>query len=177
MTTHLPCSEEAFNQCKEEKASTLSEVFDGASYSAFAGTAIVCHIFNRILKHVHRPKPTDHPENPEYGPFWNRHREMDNLLSSTFMFLPERFRLPKNIRDPIAVSTNLNLHAAVICLHQAACEKSDEFNLRGDIKMVSKVRLLAAAQEIVNIVKVTSHINAGYVSNAFPVIVHTLKAS
>lgn len=83
------------------------------------------------------------------------------------MFLPERFRLPKNIRDPIAVATNLNLHAAVICLHNAASEKFDEFNLSGDIKTVSKVRMLAAAQEVVNIIKVTSHMNAGYVSNIF----------
>ncbi|KAL2017315.1 hypothetical protein VTK56DRAFT_2338 [Thermocarpiscus australiensis] len=114
-----------------------------------------------MLKHAHRPMPDDHPEDPEYGPFWKRHRELDNMLSSAFMFLPERFRLPRYIRDPIAVQANLNLHAAVVCLHNAACEKADKFNLPG-IKQTSRTRALTAAQEIVDIIKMTSHLKAGY---------------
>lgn len=80
------------------------------------------------------------------------------------MFLPERLRLPKHIRSPIAVHTNLNLHAAIICLHNAACDKADQFKLPAHIKKTSLDRLTTAAQEIVNIMKLTSHINTGYVS-------------
>ncbi|KUI65341.1 Transcriptional activator protein acu-15 [Cytospora mali] len=164
VTTHLPSSEEAFSQCREEKTCRLEEVFTGSSYSSFAGAAIICHICNQILKHVHRSKPGDHPDNFEYGPYWNTHRELDNLLSSAFMFLPERFRLPENLRDPVAVHTNLNLHAAVICLHNSAYEMANEHKLPDAVKETSKARLLTASQEVVNIVKLTSHSNAGYKS-------------
>lgn len=162
VTTHLPSSEEAFNQCREEKTCRLEDVFTGSSYSSFAGAAIVCHIFNQILKHVHRSKPGDGPDNFEYGRYWNKHRELDNLLSSAFMFLPEQFRLPKHVRDPVAVHTNLNLHASVICLHNSAYEMAIEHNLPETVKQTSKTRLLTASQEVVNIVKLTSHANAGY---------------
>lgn len=162
VTTRLPSSEEAFNECREEETCRLEDVFRGSSYSSFAGAAIICHIFNQILKHVHRSKPGDCPDNFEYGPYWNKHRELDNLLSSAFMFLPERFRLPKNVRDPVAVHTNLNLHAAVICLHNSAYEMASEHKLPETVAQTSRARLLTASQEVVNVVKLTSHANAGY---------------
>ena len=163
MTTLLPCSEECFNQDKEEKTSSLEDAFKGASYSTFAGGVVICHLFNQILKHVHRGKPSDRPEDVEYGLFWTRHRDLDNTLSSAFMFLPERFRLPANLRDPTAVHTNLNLHASVICLHHAAVDKVDVHDLAPPLKASSLTRLKTAAEEIINIFKLTSHLTASYV--------------
>lgn len=141
----------------------MSSVFSGSSYSTFAGVVVTCHLFIRLLKHIHRSTPDDHPEDADHGRFWNRHRELDNALSSTFMFLPERFRLPQHIRDPPAVHQNLNLHAAVICLHNAACDTVDRYALPGHVKDISRTRCLTAAHEIVNIMKLTSHINVKYV--------------
>ncbi len=162
ITTHLPASEEAFNTGKEEETTTLQNSLNGFAYSTFAGAVINCHIFNLMLKHVHRQNLDDRPEDIEYGPFWNRHRDLDNMLSTSFMFLPERFRLPKQIRNPVAVHKNLNLHACVICLHIAACDRADRYNLPDQLKEISNTRLKTAALEIVNIMKLTSHIN-GYV--------------
>ncbi|KAK4123274.1 hypothetical protein N657DRAFT_664318 [Parathielavia appendiculata] len=161
ITTHLPASEDAFQNGVEEKSATLHDAFRGANYSNFAANVLVCHIFARLMKHAHRPLPDDHPEDPENGAFWKRHRELDNMLSSTFMFLPERFRLRSNRRDPVAVQTNLNLHAAVICLHHAARDKADKFKLAG-IRQSSRTRALTAAQEIVDIMKATGHIKSGH---------------
>ena len=165
ITTCLPSSEEAFASCREEPASTLHDVFKGvgADYSLFASAVITCHLFNQILRHIHRPQPNEQPEDIDYGKFWTRHRELDNTLSSAFMFLPERFRLPKQLRNPVAVHTNLNFHAAVICLHHASCDKADEYNLPDHIRKVSLDRLVTAAGEIVNIMRLTAHMNAGYV--------------
>jgi hypothetical protein len=90
------------------------------------------------------------------------------------MFLPERFRLPAHIRDPVAVQTNLNFHASVICVHHAAIEKSDKYGLPLHIKQASQARLKTAAEEVINILRLTSHINTGYVRYnllKFPVIV------
>jgi hypothetical protein len=161
ITTHLPASEEAFNSGNEESTPPLHDVFSLGHYSTFAGAILVCHLFNQILRHVHRPTPYDKPDDVENGKFWIRHRDLDNTLSNAFMFLPERFRLPKNLRNPIAVHINLNLHAAVICLHNAACDKADQFKLPGHLKRASLDRLSTAAQEIVNIMKLTAHISSG----------------
>ncbi|KAJ3570519.1 hypothetical protein NPX13_g5702 [Xylaria arbuscula] len=162
VTTHLPSTEAAFHNGERMETGTIHDAFKGDhSYSSFSGTIIVCHLFNLILKHVHRPKQTDNPENYEYGEYWKRHREIDNTLSSAFMFLPESFRLPANISDRGAVNTNLNFHAAIICLHHAALERIETYNLPEYAKHISQNRLIAAAQEIVNIVKLTSHVSSG----------------
>ncbi|KAK1674563.1 hypothetical protein BDP55DRAFT_612092, partial [Colletotrichum godetiae] len=185
ITTHLPSSEEAFNSAREEKTSTLPEAFQGASYSTFAGAVIMCYIFNMLLKHVHWERPNDRPADVEYGEFWKRHRDIDNMLSSAFMFLPERFRLPQSMRDPTSVHTNLNLHASVICLHHAAIDRIERNKLPEQLKAASELRLRTAAEEVVNIIKLTSHMNSGYKSpmvalslySAASVYVYTAKCN
>lgn len=92
-----------------------------------------------------------------HGSFWTRHRDLDNTLSSLFMFLPEKFRLPENVRDVSALHLNLNLHAAIICLHHAAVEKADKYKLPDHVKQGSVTRLRAAAEEIVNIMRLTAN--------------------
>lgn len=105
------------------------------------------------------------------GPFWTRHRDLDNRLLSMFMFLPENMRLPQNSKDPSATHTNLNLHASVICLHHAAVEKADKHHLPDSIKQTSIYRLKAAAEEIASILKLTS-----YSTNIFVCILHCASA-
>ncbi|KAI0434112.1 hypothetical protein F5Y09DRAFT_338004 [Xylaria sp. FL1042] len=161
VTTRLPSTEAAFHSGQPMETCTIHDVFKGDhSYSSFSGTIVVCHLFNMILKHAHRPKENDNPENYEYGEYWKRHREIDNTISSAFMFLPELFRLPENYREPTAVNTNLNLHASIICLHHAALERIEKYNLPEFAKRISQDRLSAAAQEIINIIKLTSHLSS-----------------
>ncbi|TDZ71767.1 Citrinin biosynthesis transcriptional activator ctnR [Colletotrichum trifolii] len=162
ISTHLPSSEDAFTSGREEKTSTMQEAFKGASYSTFAGAVVICYVFNLLLKHVHQERPNDRPEDVEYGEFWRRHRDIDNMLSSAFLFLPERFRLPQSMREPTAVHTNLNLHASIICLHHAAVDRIEKHKLPEQLRAVSHLRLRTAAEEVVNIVKMTSHMNSGY---------------
>ncbi|KAI1647589.1 uncharacterized protein F4817DRAFT_337154 [Daldinia loculata] len=162
ITTLLPAPESAFLSGEKVETCNIQNALKGQTYSSFAGAILVCHIFNQILKHVHRPKPTDNPDNYEYGEYWQRHRELDNTLSSAFMYLPGSFRLPDNYRDPIAVHTNLNLHASIICLHHAAIETIESYKLPESAKKICHDRLSTAAQEIVNIMKLTgSHVNSG----------------
>ncbi|KAG9253901.1 binuclear zinc transcription factor [Emericellopsis atlantica] len=156
ITTRLPASEEAFTSGKEELAPFLDEIFHGATYEGFAGPIVICRIFKGIMHHVHRSKPRDQPEDLLNGAFWKRHRELDNELLSAFMFLPEQFRLPRNIRNPMALHLNLNLHASVICLHHAAVEKAEKFGHTDTIK-ASIGRLKNAADEIVSIARLTAH--------------------
>ncbi|KAK0738595.1 fungal-specific transcription factor domain-containing protein [Schizothecium vesticola] len=155
ITTHLPASEEAFTSGEKEDTSTLQDAFKFNQYSGFAGVVITCYIFGKLLKHVYRPRPDDRPEDPENGPFWKRHRELDNILSNAFMFLPERFRLANHSREVVAVRHNLNLHAAVISLHSAACDKIDKHKLPAHSKGFSRARCMTAAHEIIGILKST----------------------
>ncbi|KAI1661952.1 hypothetical protein F4813DRAFT_346394 [Daldinia decipiens] len=161
ITTLLPAPESAFLSGEKVETCNIQNALKGQTYSSFAGAILVCHIFNQILKHVHRPKPTDNPDNYEYGEYWRRHRELDNILSGAFMYLPGSFRLPDNYRDPVAVHTNLNLHASIICLHHAAIETIETYKLPESAKKICHDRLSTAAQEIVNIMKLTSHVNSG----------------
>ncbi|KAF4435153.1 hypothetical protein F53441_13575 [Fusarium austroafricanum] len=157
IATRLPASEEAFVEDRKEEAPFLDEVFQGAQYTGFAGTVITCQIFKVILRHVQRPKPDTRNEDVMHGSFWTRHRDLDNTLSSLFMFLPEKFRLPENVRDVAALHLNLNLHAAIICLHHAAAEKAEKFDLPVNVKQSSVTRLRAAAEEIVSIMRLTAN--------------------
>ncbi|KAF4972495.1 hypothetical protein FZEAL_9575 [Fusarium zealandicum] len=153
VATRLPSSEKAFiSDCREE-APFMDEAFQGAQYSGFAGTVVTCQTFKVILRHVHVSKPTDGCSDVMNGSFWARHRELDNTLSSLFMFLPEKFRLPENVQDATATHLNLNLHASVMCLHHAAVEKAEKYNLPDHVKQNSINRLRAAAEEVVSILR------------------------
>lgn len=162
--TRLPASEDAFSSGEQEETSFLHQVFEGASYAGFASTVVISQVYKSILRHVHRPKPDDYPEDLTHGGFWKRHRELDNQLSSIFMFMPERFQLPAHLRDPSAVHLNLNMHASVICLHHAALEVAEKHNHPQAIVEESKSRLKASAEEIVSIVKMTAHRTNMFVS-------------
>ncbi|KAF5643623.1 Zn(II)2Cys6 transcriptional activator [Fusarium sp. NRRL 52700] len=157
IATRLPASEEAFVEDRKEDAPFLDEAIQGAQYTGFAGTILTCEIFKIILRHVHRSKPDSRNEDMMHGSFWTRHRDLDNTLSSLFMFLPEKFRLPENVRDVSALHLNINLHAAIICLHHAAVEKADKYSLPDHVKQGSVTRLRAAAEEIVNIMRLTAN--------------------
>ncbi|KAK0621231.1 hypothetical protein B0T17DRAFT_617704 [Bombardia bombarda] len=188
VTAQLPISEDAFNGGKQEKSYTLQDALKGHSeYSVFGSAVVTSYIFNQLLKHVHRPMPNDRPEDPELGMFWKRHRELDNMLSNTFMSLPECFRLTKQTNDPIvAHTTQLNLHASVISLHNLASDKAMRFNLPSHILHASKIRSATAAREIVNIMKMTRpNKMVGYKSplvafslySAAAVYIHLIKES
>ncbi|KAF4992996.1 hypothetical protein FGRMN_6800 [Fusarium graminum] len=158
IATRLPASEEAFTQDRKEEAPFLDDAIQGSQYAGFAGTIVTCQMNKMILRHVHRSKPDRRCEDVMHGSFWTRHRDLDNTLSSLFMFLPEKFRLPENVRDVSALHLNLNLHAAVICLHHAAIEKAERYNLPAHVKQSSVTRLRAAAEEVASIMRLTSNV-------------------
>ncbi|KAK3391796.1 hypothetical protein B0T20DRAFT_384004 [Sordaria brevicollis] len=162
VTTHLPSSEEAFNTGFEETSPTLQAAFGGFSYSSFASTVIISYLFNELLNHVHRPKLSDRPDDLQDGAYWKRHREIDNNLGNAFMFLPEKFRLPANISDKVALQANLNLHACVICLHSAACETVNKYGLDKRLGERSKERRLNAAREVVKIMRLARETGGAY---------------
>lgn len=165
--TRLPASEEAFASGQEETAPFLDEVMKGAPYSGFTGSLVINEMLKSIMSHVHLIKSSDQPEDPIHGAFWQRHRRLDNQLSTLFLFMPESFRLPENIRDPLATYINLNFHACVICLHHVALEKIETHGLDDSLRQECRNLLKNAAEEIASIAKLTSHRSSLYVRGPF----------
>ena len=89
---------------------------------------------------------------------------MDNVLSNTFMFLPDHLRLPQNIRDMNIVFLHMNIHAANICLHQAAILTAKKHGIDPNFIEQSRNRNIMSAEEITNIMRLISHMDASQVS-------------
>lgn len=157
-----------------EKTPSLSEALtpEGASnISPFGGVILSATLYGHNFEHLHRTGPNENPDDPSNGEFWKRHRKMDNVLSNTFMFLPDQLRLPAGLRDMNVVFIHMNIHASSICLHQAAIVTAGKHNVTGSIVRQSQARCLMAAEEITNIMRLTCHVDASSVR--FPILQST----
>ena len=164
--TCLPVSEEAYESSTAQKAPTLEEAMrpqQAAQLSSFAGVALVTRFFGLNLTHLHRPEPNQQ-EHDMNGPFWKRHRNMDNDLLKTALQLPANLRLPSGIRNPNIVFLNFALHTSTICLHQAAIFKAEKYQLPNTIIEQSRNRCILAAAEITSVMRLTSHLDVAGVS-------------
>lgn len=169
--TCLPVSEEAYESCTAQKAPSLEEAMrpqQAAQLSSFAGLVLVTHFFGLNLTHLHRPEPNQQ-EHDLNGPFWKRHRTMDNDLLKTALQLPSYLRLPSGVRNPNIVFLNFALHTSTICLHQAAIFKAEKNRLPNNIIEQSRTRCVLAAAEIASVMRLTSHLDVTGVSETlFP---------
>jgi hypothetical protein len=159
--TNLPSSEEAYDMSRPEQTQTLQEATtsSGASkLSSFGGIVLMASLFGRNLIHLHRTDADD-LEHDQNGPFWKRHRQMDNILLNTSLCLPAHLKLPAGIGNPNIVFTNMSIHTSTICLHQAAIFKAEKNKLPASVSAESKVRCITAANEIASIMRTISHMD------------------
>ena len=164
--THLPSSEEAFEMSRPEQTLSLADSLapPGCSkVSPFGGVILLACLFGRNLVHLHRPDPDelDHDTN---GPFWKRHRQMDNILSNISLGLPSELKLPTGITNSNVIFMNMSIHTSTICLHQAAIFKAEKHSLPASMSAESKMRCISAANEIASIMRTISHMDLRTVS-------------
>jgi hypothetical protein len=165
--TNLPSSEEAFETGVIQHTISLEEALTpegAAKVSPYGGVVLSAALFGHNFDHLHRTGPNERPDDLANGEFWKRHRKMDNVLSNTFMFLPDHLRLPNALRDMNVVFLHMNVHASAICLHQAAILTLERHHLDPAVIRQSRARSLMAAEEIVTIMRLVSHIDASNVS-------------
>lgn len=167
--TKMPSSEEAFDMSRPEQTQTLEECTNPSgisNLSSFGGVVLLACLFGRNLVHLHRPddEDSDHDLN---GPFWKRHRQMDNVLLNTSLGLPSHLKLPTGLTNPNVIFTNMSIHTSTICLHQAAIFKADKNKLAVSVSSESKVRCITAANEIASIMRTISHMDIASVSILF----------
>ncbi|CAD6444977.1 262de15b-b350-4c43-8cdc-7ee8756edd8a [Sclerotinia trifoliorum] len=160
--TNMPCSDDAFDLGMEEKTCSLAEALtpEGAStISTFAGVVLSACLFGQNIEHMSKSGPEDGANDIANGEFWKRHRKLDNVLSSTFMFLPDSLRLPAGLRDPNIVFFHMNIHCSTICLHQGAVLTAERENISQALIQQSEARNLMAAEEVANLMRLISHID------------------
>ena len=166
--TNLPSSEEAFEQGVIQNSISLSEALTGegaSKISPFGGVILSACLFGHNFQHLHKTGPNERPHDLANGEFWKRHRQMDNVLSNTFMFLPDHLRLPGGLRDMNVVFLHMNIHASTICLHQVAVLTAERNKIDPSFVRQSNARSLMAAQEIANIMRLVSHLDVSNVSD------------
>ncbi|QSZ29267.1 hypothetical protein DSL72_003779 [Monilinia vaccinii-corymbosi] len=166
--TNLPCSNDAFDLGIEEKTCSLVEALtpEGAStISSFAAVVLSICLFGQNTEHMFKSGPDEGANDFANGEFWKRHRKMDNVLSSTFMFLPDNLRLPAGLRDPNVVFFHMNIHCSTICLHQGAVLTAERENISQSFIQQSEARSLMAAEEITNLMRLVSHLDVSKMSS------------
>lgn len=161
--TNLPATEESFENGTEQATISLEQALtaEGASHiSPYGGVVLSAALFGHNFQHLHRTGPNERPEDIANGEFWKRHRKMDNVLSNTFMFLPDHLRLPYGLRDMNTVFLHMNIHASSICLHQAAVQTAERHKTGSSVIRQSRSRSIMAAEEITNLMRLVSHVDA-----------------
>ena len=168
ITTHLPASEEAFDNGNMETSISLHDALTGEGASKvtpFGGVILSACLFGHNFVHLHTYGPNERQHDLQNGEFWKRHRMMDNVLSNFFMCLPDHLRLPGGVRDMNIVFLHMNIHSSAVCLHQAAVLTAGRNNISETFIRQSRARSLMAAEEIANIMKLISHFDVALVSH------------
>lgn len=134
--------------------------------SSFAGVVLVAHLLGRTMKHGQDIDDIDLTDAAQCRPFWERHAHLDTLISTAITSFPAALRLPTAVKEPHIVYTHMNMHALIISLHQTAIKVAGECGLGSEVTQKSHERCLAAADEIVNILRLTSHLELTRVSTS-----------
>jgi len=165
--TNLPVSNDAFDRSREENGITLAEALttEGSEkMCSYSSVVVMASLIGKTLTHLHRSEVKDSAEDVTEGEFWKRHRELDDILATTYMFLPAKLRLAGNLGDFNVIFLHLTLHSTIICLHQAAILKAEQNSVDKEIVRISTDRCYASASQIVDIWKMVSHIDISYMS-------------
>ncbi|KAI5460322.1 fungal-specific transcription factor domain-containing protein [Mariannaea sp. PMI_226] len=161
----LPASEEAFQVSIEEPSITFAEAIsqaDKTKCSVFACKVLTAYLFHECLDHTYQDYPDPNPGDAQNSVFWKRHHDLNNGLATTFITLPDTLRNPETNTRPGAVSINLQLHTATICLHRIGAARAKKYAISREILSATQVRLLPAAEEIFHIVASVADVSANF---------------
>lgn len=148
----------------EESTSFLGDVLQEGckKYSSFAGRVLAAHLFYQSAKHVSGPVLDGHSADIRNGSFWTRHTVIDNDLATLLMRLPENLQLPRSLQCQNALFTNIMIHTTIICLNRAALREARRLSQPSSLINRSQARLLSAAEEIFNIFREITDMDAAF---------------
>ncbi|SPN99754.1 related to Zn(II)2Cys6 transcriptional activator [Cephalotrichum gorgonifer] len=155
--TPLPASDESFRTGVEEPLVTLNEALRDASltvYSPFACRVLVAHLYHECLDHTFKTYPEDEGDgkDPSSGEFWRNHQRLDDRLERMFTVLPESLCCPQRLDSQLAVSVNLSLYTAIICIHRSLTARARRCKAAAGLIFDSNARMHASAGKVFDIV-------------------------
>ncbi|KAF4445461.1 hypothetical protein F53441_10803 [Fusarium austroafricanum] len=86
--------------------------------STSACRVVAVHLFNECFNFSRNTE--DDPDSSD----WQQLQQLDEAVTNAFATLPLDLRCPENMDSPEAVLINLQLHTALICIHQSAMTRS-----------------------------------------------------
>lgn len=134
--------------------------YQGIQSSAFACRIVAHHLFHECLE-LNKDSPDDDSGELDEAEFWIRHQNLDEALTFAFLSLPEHLRSVDSA-SVAAVTINIQLHLASICIHRAGSAVVKRRNETIDAFWRTQSRLIPAAQQIFIIVAVIGDINTRF---------------
>lgn len=156
INTNLPCSDKDYEAESPQPTTSLHHVLNHglqSIQSAFALHSVVAAIFGRISVHLDAASSDDGPGATDS--FWDRHREIDHLISMAFLSLPPGLNMSSVY--PNVEFYHMNLHAATITLHNAVVRRAQDNGMEAEAVNRSERRSGTAAEEILEAVKSMAH--------------------
>ncbi|KAF5983051.1 Zn(II)2Cys6 transcription factor [Fusarium bulbicola] len=102
---------------------------------------------------------TGNVEEDEDNNDWHQLQQLDEAVTNAFATLPLDLRCPENMESPEAVLINLQLHTALICIHQSALTRSQV-----DMAALptTKARVMDSAVQIMITVALVTDLNTRF---------------
>jgi len=140
-----------------------SNITENHILSPFAGIVLMVSLHSRCLRHFEASKAQDISGDQAY-PFWVQHYSLDKKLHECENDLM-RHMTPETLKnEPLALSLRLNLCSVGITLHEIAIAKARRENLPMSLVTESENRLVAAASQMVDDLRIVPHMDAKRVS-------------
>jgi hypothetical protein len=133
--------------------------------SPFAGIVLMISLHSRCLHHFEASKEQDVSGDQSY-PFWVQHYRLDKKLDECDNGLMSHINADIRQDEPLALSLRLNMCAVRISLHEVAIFKAQKENLPTSLIVESETRLIAAANEMVEDLRIVPNMDAKKVSPA-----------
>lgn len=136
----------------------------GPRISLFATNVLIADLTARIRDHLHFDETQATPAGTEHDDFFKRHADLDNSISSLFLSLQDKHKVSAAVLDPVAVSVSMNIHSLVISLHRAMIMMLESSDPNSYLIARSEQRCDLAADEIINTLRLISHLDLSKVS-------------
>lgn len=137
----------------------LSDSNNKQLISPFAGIVLMVSLHSRCLLHFKASKEQDISGEQAY-PFWVQHYSLDKKLHECENLLMGHMTTEMRQNEPLALSLRLNLCAVGISLHEIAIAKAQRENLPMSLITESENRVIAAANQMVEDLRIVPNMDA-----------------
>lgn len=153
---------------EQKPTQTLAHALDNGlnqDASPFAATVLTACIMGRIMDHCSHLKDLGTDTTFNYENLVHEQKTLDNIITNTFLSLPEHLRFLTARQGPIVAFLNMCLHAASICLHSAAIDRSAQCVQDTGGTSISQRRCRNGAEGILLIMRISAHLDPAQVSH------------